>query len=56
MKFPKKVFVYFDECDGEMVLMVEHDLALIPEHIDRQHVATYKFKRREQFIVRRILK
>jgi hypothetical protein len=57
MKFPKKVFVYTaTESNGTEYLCVARDVEDIPEDVDREMVATYKLKRREQFVVRRILK
>jgi hypothetical protein len=57
MKFPKKVFVYVEVTDrGEEFLSVARDVEDIPEDVDREMVGTYKLKRREQFVVRRILK
>jgi len=55
MKFPKKIFVYVSK-DKEEFLVAVRDVEEIPEYVNRQQVATYKLKRREQFIMRRILK
>ena len=57
MKFPKKVYVYIDKSDDDHHFIVAvHGVDQIPDDVDREMVATYKFKRKEQFIVRRILK
>jgi predicted transcriptional regulator len=57
MKFPKKVFVYVaTESNGKEYLCVARDVEEIPEEADREMVGVYKLKRREQFVVRRILK
>lgn len=57
MKFPKRVFVYVEVPDsGDPFLVAVRDIEEIPEEIDHEMVATYKLRRREQFIVRRILK
>lgn len=57
MKLPKHVYIYvMSERDGTEYLAVARDLEEIPEDVDREMVGTYKLKRREQFVVRRILK
>jgi hypothetical protein len=56
MKFPKQVFVYVDKNDDGEFLIAVRDIEDIPEEVHRGQVATYKLKRREQFVVRRILK
>ncbi len=57
MKFPKKVFVYAEMTDkGDQFLVAVRDIEEIPEEIDREQVGIYKLKRREQFVVRRMLK
>ena len=57
MKLPKHVYVYIETTsNGEEYLAVARDLEEIPEDVDHEMVGTYKLKRREQFIVRRILK
>ncbi len=57
MKLPKKVFVYVaTESNGGEYLCVARDIEEIPEDVNREMVGTYKLKRREQFVVRRILK
>jgi hypothetical protein len=56
MKIPKQVFVYVDKNDEGEFLIAVRDIEDIPEDVHREQVATYKLKRREQFVVRRILK
>jgi hypothetical protein len=56
MKFPKKVFLYINEVDGEAVLLAAREIDDIPEDYHGTRVATYKLKRTEEFRVRRILK
>ena len=57
MKLPKHVFIYVEVTDrGDEFLAVARDIEEIPEDADHEMVGTYKLKRREQFIVRRILK
>jgi hypothetical protein len=62
MKLPKKVYVYVmnDPTRGVTekaeFLVAVRDIEEIPEDVDREMVGTYKLKRREQFVVRRILK
>lgn len=57
MKLPKQVYVYIEiDSKGEEYLCAVRDIDDIPEDNDRLPVGTYKLKRREQFVVRRILK
>lgn len=57
MKLPKKVYVYIDKSDDDQHFIVAvHSIDQIPDDVDREMVGTYKLKRREQFVVRRILK
>jgi hypothetical protein len=63
MKLPKKVYVYVmndptraREEKSSAFLVAVRDIEEIPEDVDREMVGTYKLKRREQFVVRRILK
>jgi hypothetical protein len=57
MKFPKKVFVYAEMTDnGDEFLVAVRDVESIPEEVHREQVATYTLKRREMFVVKRILK
>lgn len=57
MKLPKHVIVYVEVPErGAPYLVAVRDIDEIPEEVDREMVGTYKLKRREQFVVRRILK
>ena len=57
MKLPKKVYVYVETTsNGDEYLAVARDIEELPEDAHREIIGTYKLKRREQFVVRRILK